>query len=194
MLWVPESHWKLFLRSWTLAFVKLSMNALWKIITKMPLTAKTSKKGAAINLVLLLLPLEVEIATENTLRAFPHLVRATHPSARLTATALCCGGNGCSENQPPASERINHSPARAGSLCQHSCTEQWAAGEILQLVYAEYRTPRPWTFSLSRVSSCTPPPFLPSLPRAPERGSKIYIAVPLKCWLSMFTGIVYTEN
>lgn len=90
--------------------------------------------------------------------------------------------------------RINHSPARAGSPCQHSCTEKWAAGEILQLVYAEYRTPRPWTFSPSWVSSCTPPPFLPSLPWAPGRGSKIYTALPLKCWLSMFTGIVYTEN
>lgn len=160
----------------------------------MPLTAKTSKKGAAINLVLLLLPLEVEITMEKALRAFPHLVRATHPSAGLTATASCCGRSGCSENQPPASERINHSLARARSLCQHSCTEKWAAGEILQLVYVEYRTPRSWTFSLCWVSSCTPPPFLPSFPWAPERESKIYIAVPLKCWLSMFTGIVYTEN
>lgn len=161
----------------------------------MPVKAERSKKGAAINPVLPPLPLEVDIAAENMLRAFS-------PSCR-SCTSLCTtrwrsvaswGKWVLWKSASSIWERINHSPARAGSLCQHSCTEKWAAGEILQLVYTEYRTPRPWTFSPSRVSSCTPPPFLPSFPWAPGRRSKIYTAVPLKCWLSMFTGIVYTEN
>lgn len=162
---------------------------------KTPVTAERSKRGAAINLVLPLLPLEVETATDNTLWEFSPPCKS-HASLCTThcLSVMSWGEWVLWKSSFSIWERINHSPERAGSLCQHSCTEKWAAGEILQLVYTEYRTPRPWTFSPSRVSSCTPPPFLPSFPWAPGRGRKIYTAVPLKCWLSMFTGIVYTEN
>lgn len=161
----------------------------------MPVKAERSRKGAAINPFLPSLPLGVEIAVENMLRAFPPSCRSRTSLCRTHCRSVTSRGKWVLwKSASSIWERINHSPARAESLCQHSCTEKWAAGEILQLVYAEYRTPRPWTFSPSRVSSCTPPPFSPSFPWAPGRGSKIYTAVPLKCWLSMFTGIVYTEN
>lgn len=94
------------------------------------------------------MPLEVEIAADNMLRAFSLFSR----SRASLCTTQCCSVMSRGEwvlwkSASSIWERINHSPARAGSLCQHSCTEKWAAGEILQLVYTEYRTPRPWTFS-----------------------------------------------
>lgn len=72
---------------------------------KMPVKAERSKKGAAINPLIPLLPLEVEIAAENMLRAFSPTCKSQASLCMTRCHSVIRGGNGCSENQPPASER-----------------------------------------------------------------------------------------